>query len=176
MNFVTFQWLVVAKKVTAGASNYGVGRGEAGGEGGWTIWHIPMSVMMSCGAHVVAICNLVARIGCRSPIPAMMNVNLNLITGLMMPQQRLITARRLPWYATTLTWYQFCKMFWFASLFFIALFLSLSGSSSSGSLCSLPHLWVRVTDALSQQAIAGHAHNMMPNNATPHCVLQRREN
>lgn len=61
-------------------------------------WHIPS--LVSCGAHVVAICNLVARIGCRffrlSSLDPMLNVNLNLITGLMMPQQRLITARRLP--------------------------------------------------------------------------------
>lgn len=103
MDFVTFLSLVVAKKVTARASNYEVGstrrrRGEEGGRRRLNDWHIPN--LVSCGAHVVAICNLVARIGCRffrlSSLDLMLNVNLNLITGLMMPQQRLITARRLP--------------------------------------------------------------------------------
>lgn len=67
MDFVTFLSLVVAKKVTARASNYEVGssrrRGEEGGRRRLNDWHIPN--LVSCGAHVVAICNLVARIGCR---------------------------------------------------------------------------------------------------------------
>lgn len=62
MDFVTFLSLVVAKKVTARASNYEVGSTRRGG-GMLNDWHIPN--LVSCGAHVVAICNLVARIGCR---------------------------------------------------------------------------------------------------------------
>lgn len=176
MDFVTFLSLVVAKKVTARASNYEVGRRrrrEAGG--GWTIgisriW-CPAVRTLSQFVTLLPELGAVSLVSRLSSLDPMLNVNLNLITGLMMPQQRLITARRLPWYAT-LTWYQNTAICFDLLYFFPLLSLSLPLPVSLPlSLCSLPHLWVRVTNALSQQqANAGHAHNMMPNNATPHCV------